>query len=145
MKKQSSAKTRTSGAVGETHLVFLSHAMYDKWIAETICHMIEKVHRNARVFRDDRDIAGGDSIPTAIKEAMRSCDEVVVLLTPESIHRPWVLVEIGMALALERRIVPLLYHVTTDQIPQPIKDPRAFHLNELPQYLEELKQRASKR
>lgn len=69
----------------ESHLVFVSHATYDRWIAIVLCEKLEHRSVGVRTFRDDRDISGGDSIPEAIKEKIRECDELVVLLTPESI------------------------------------------------------------
>lgn len=68
------------------HLVFVSHATYDKWIAKVLCEKLESVSVGAATFRDDRDIDGGSSIPEAIKGKIRQCSELLVLLTPESIH-----------------------------------------------------------
>jgi len=51
----------------------------------------------ATSFRDDRDINVGDSIPDSIRTAIQVSRELVVLLTPDSIERPWVLQEVGAA------------------------------------------------
>ena len=51
-----------SRKAGEKYRVFVSHARADKWIARTICDMIDAIP-GAKSFRDDRDIEGGDSIP----------------------------------------------------------------------------------
>lgn len=93
---QSTSSPRTS------YSVFLSHATHDKWIARTICEKIESA--GGTTFRDDRDIQGGDRIPESIRNSIQTSDEVIVLLTPESIARQWILLEIGMAYATERRI-----------------------------------------
>lgn len=119
--------------------VFLSHATYDKWIARVLCEKIEAV--GATVFRDDRDIEGGEAIPAAIRKAIRETNEVVVLLTPESIQRQWVLIELAMASMAEKRIVPLLNHVDAAEIPGIIRDARGFELNDLDSYLADLSQR----
>src|SRR3982750_4739216 len=75
--------------------VFISHATADKWLAVTLCEKIEAA--GAATFRDDRDIKGGDSIPREIFRQIRLSNEFLVLLTPASIARPWVLIEIGAA------------------------------------------------
>jgi hypothetical protein len=79
----------------KNYVVFLSHATADKWLAKTLCEKIESV--GAQTFRDDRDIAGGDDIPDSIRDAIEQCNEIVVLLTPASVNRTWVLMEIGAA------------------------------------------------
>ena len=138
------AKKRVKRASKPKYQVFVSHASDDKWIATTFCEKIEAV--GATTFRDDRDINGGDSIPEAIRTEIQRSSELVVLLTPESVHRPWVLLEIGAAWGRRRdyRIVPILCHVTFDAIPDIIKGKKAFHLNEFDQYLKELEKRVKK-
>ena len=75
--------------------VFLSHATADKWLAKTLCEKIEET--GAKTFRDDRDIAGGDDIPDEIRDNIFRSSEFLVLLTPESVDRRWVNMEIGAA------------------------------------------------
>ena len=112
-------------------------------MAKILCEKIEAC--NAQTFRDDRDIQGGDDIPEKIQEKIRQCDEFVVLLTPESVARPWVLLEIGMAVILRKRVVPILQHVDVNPIPDMIKSVRNFDFNDLERYLTQLARRAVKR
>ena len=124
--------------------VFVSHATADKWIATTFCEKIDAT--GASTFRDDRDISGGDDIPETIRIQIKQSRELVVLLTPESVDRAWVLLEVGAAWGWRRdyRIVPVLCHVTVDAIPDIIKGKKAFHLNEFDLYLKELQKRVRK-
>ncbi len=131
--------TRSSTNKASEYCVFISHATHDKWIAKVICEKIEEL--GVQTFRDDRDIQGGDNIPDAIKAAIRSCDEMLILLTPVSIKRIWVTLEIGMASMVERRIVPILYHIDADQIIGIISDNRGYRLDEFDDYLTGLEQR----
>jgi len=124
--------------------VFVSHATADKWIATTFCEKIEAT--GASTFRDDRDIDGGDDIPEEIRSQIKQSREFVVLLTPESVDRQWVLLEVGAAWGWRKdyRIVPVLCHVTVDAIPDIIKGKKAFQINEFNQYLKELQKRVRK-
>ena len=81
MKKRGgkAAKSRTI----PSYRVFVSHATHDKWIAKILCEKMQA--HGATVFRDDRDIEGGESIPERICDEIEACDELVVLLTPESV------------------------------------------------------------
>jgi len=129
-----------SGAVG-SYLVFVSHATADKWIAKTICEKIESV--GVATFRDDRDIDGGDDIPEKIRREIIRSNEVLVLLTPESVDRPWVLLEAGAAWGRRQnaRITAVLCHVKVDTIPDLIKSKKAVSINAFDEYLQQLKQR----
>jgi TIR domain len=116
--------------------VFMSHATADKWIACILCEKVEAV--GAVTFRDDRDIAGGEDIPTRLREEIIGADEILVLLTPNSITRPWVLVEIGCAWGHARRMVPILYNVTVEDIPALLRATKAIDLNAVNDYLNEV-------
>src|ERR1022692_4855339 len=121
--------------------VFVSHATADKWLAKTLCEKIEE--SGASTFRDDRDIDGGDDIPERIRLAIKRSNELVVLLTPNSVDRPWVMFEVGAAWGRggALRIVPILYQVEVDTIPAIIKSKKAIHLNECDAYFAEVKAR----
>lgn len=110
--------------------IFVSHATADKWLATTLCEKLELA--GATTFRDDRDINGGDDIPERIRLEIKRSRELVVLLSPESINRPWVLLEVGAAWGWSKsiRIVPILCHVNVDPIPGMIKSKKAITLNE---------------
>ena len=138
--KKSAKKARRNPA----YQVFVSHATADKWIATTFCEKIDAT--GATSFRDDRDINGGDSIPETIRTEIQVSRELVVLLSPDSIERPWVLLEVGAAWGRRKnyRIVPVLCHVSFDAIPDIIEGKKAFHINDFDKYLTELKRRVKK-
>src|SRR3954467_3491743 len=95
-KRPSSGKTSSSSEENPLgYQVFVSHATSDKWIAKTICEKLESI--GAVTFRDDRDINGGDDIPDEIRKQIKKSRELVVLITPHSVGRPWVLLEVGGA------------------------------------------------
>ena len=119
--------------------VFVSHATADKWVARVICERIEST--GAVTFRDDRDIAGGDDIPDSIREAIDSSEEMVVLLTPASVHRPWVLMEVGAAWQRGMRIIGIRQHIEIEPIPAMLQSKKIVDLNDFDQYLDELVKR----
>jgi len=94
----------------------------------------------ATTFRDDRDINGGDDIPETIRKEIKRSRELVVLLTPQSVNRPWVLLEVGAAWGWSKhlRITAILYHVQIDAIPAMIQSKKAYNLNDFEQCLREI-------
>jgi hypothetical protein len=138
-------KTSKSQKTKSRYQVFVSHATTDKWLATTICEKIETT--GASSFRDDRDIRGGDDIPDEIRRQISRSAEILVLLTPESVNRQWVLLEVGAAWGRRRRfpIVAILCHVQFDQIPDMIRSKKAYSLNEFDSYLSDLSERLSKK
>jgi len=141
MAKKSKTTVQSSEA-GKPYQVFISHATADKWLAVTICEKIEQL-TGASTFRDDRDILGGDDIPDEIRRQIKQSSEMVVLLTPDSVNRQWVLLEVGAAWGSSKRarITVVMNHVSVDPIPDMIKNKKAIRLNEFDHYLHELAQR----
>lgn len=120
--------------------MFVSHATADKWIAINLCKQIEAC--GATTFRDDRDIRGGDNIPSEVFRQIKRSREFLVLITPASHQRPWVLMEIGAACVCdELRIVPIMYNAAADVIPAMIHQNKGYSLNDFDQYLGELTSR----
>jgi len=138
MAKTKATRTRRPS---KPYQVFISHATSDKWIAKVLCDKIESA--GAITFRDDRDIAGGDDIPEEIRRQIKESREMVVLLTPESVGRIWVALEVGGAWCWSKsvRILLVMYHVAVDPIPDMIKNKKAISLNDFDQYLSELQER----
>src|SRR6187551_68839 len=119
------ANRQGSRGVENGYQIFVSHATADKWIAKVLCEKLESV--GATTFRDDRDIDGGDDIPEEIRRQIKRSKEVVVLLTPRSINRQWVTLEVGAAWGWSKhmRITMIMCHVSVDPIPDMIKNKKA--------------------
>lgn len=132
------AKRKSQDRRRPKYQVFVSHATADKWLAEQICEKIESA--GATTFRDDRDIHGGDDIPEEIRKQIKLSRELVVLLTPESVNRAWVLLEVGAAWGFSKRmrITAVMCHTPIDTIPDMIKSKKAIGINEMKAYLNEL-------
>jgi hypothetical protein len=113
--------------------VFVSHATADKWIAKVLCEKLEAA--GATTFRDDRDINGGDDIPEKIWEGIKQSRELLLVLTPESVSRPWIHMELGVALSNKLRIVVVRCHMNVEALPESIKSRKSIHLNDFDDYL----------
>lgn len=95
-----------------------------------------------KTFLDEKDIEGGESIPASIRRNVQQCNEFIVLLSRNSIDRPWVLIEVGAAWVLEKRIVAITDKVTPEEMPDIITPYKAIDLNNFDEYLEQLLKRA---
>ncbi len=116
--------------------IFISHSSKDKWAARRIAKDIEELGHEA--FLDEKDIVTGDAIDVSIRQNLKGSDHFLLLLSPASLNSPWVLVELGGAVALEKRIVPILLYVGANEVPQVINLKLARDINEIDRYYDEL-------
>ena len=124
------------------YTVFISHSSKDKWIARQIARLIEEL--DVQTFLDEKDIEGGDRIPDSIRNSIQNCDELLVLMSQYSVDRPWVLIEIGAAWGLEKRVVPIIDKIAPGQMPDILVPQKAIDLNDLDTYLVELEKRVQR-
>lgn len=120
--------------------IFVSHSSTDKWAARQICKELEA--RSIDVFLDEKNIESGDSIDDAVDQHLVECDELLLLVSPASLSSAWVLIEVGGARALKKRLVPILLHVGANELPAPISRGLARDINELDRYLDEAETRS---
>jgi WD40 repeat protein len=90
--------------------VFLSYANEDR---ETM----EKIRRSLRresitVWTNTTDIQTGEAFELAIKRGIEQADNVVYLLSPDSVNSTYCQLELNYALSLNKRIIPLLVRET---------------------------------
>lgn len=130
------------------YTVFISHASVDRWVAGQIAKELRLL--GAQCFLDSHAIETGDPIDERLREALHAADELLVLLTPAALERPYVWIEIGAAWGAGKRIAGILYGTTTAQLADRDGTPAFMtgillrDLNvDFARYTEELKQRLS--
>src|SRR5260370_9812489 len=122
--------------------VFISHCHQDRWIAKQCVRLIEEGGAGRiQAFLDEKDIQGGQSIAGSIRTSIQGCDEFVVLLSPYSKDRPWVLIEVGAAWGLGKPIIAIVDKVGPKELPDIMNLNKALSLNDFDQYLSQFMQR----
>ncbi len=126
-------------------LVFISHAATDTWVAKRISEQLESC--GARTFLDEAHISVGDDFEERILNALDHANELLVILTPWSLKRPFVWSEAGAAWGKRIPIIGVVYGLTPDEvlthadIPIFMKRREFIDINELDKYLAGLRER----
>src|ERR1041385_7667216 len=123
--------------------VFLSHSSKDKWIARRIADDLDKI--GVTSFLDEKDITTGESIDESIRVHLGGSNDFLLLLSPASIASHWVLIELGGALALKKRVIPILVYVGVNDVPKAISLKLARDISDIEKYYEELASRTGRK
>jgi hypothetical protein len=118
---------------------FISHSSRDKWIARKLSEEITEL--GCETFLDEKDIETGETIDEEIHSHLHDCDDFLLLLSPDSIKSHWVLIELGGALALRKRIVIILLYLSPNDIPPPISKYLARDINDIDRYYGEVRKK----
>lgn len=129
------------------YLTFISHSGEDTWVAKKLSHDLQSAGSNT--FLDEAEIAVGANFENDILSALRTADELVVLITPWALKRPYVWLEIGAAWLKGIPIIAILHGVTASEfqekanVPVALKQRNLLPLNSVERYLGELTDRVN--
>lgn len=111
----------------ETKQVFISHCDKDKEIAELLALTMEGLSNGKIKFwfssdkRPDRGLQGGDIFCSKIIESLESSNATIILISPRSMARPWVLFESGLAQGMANHVVkPVFIGIEPNNTIQPL-------------------------
>jgi TIR domain len=94
--------------------VFISHSSKDTWVATQIASQVRST--GAETFLDEADIEHGHDFDDEIVKASKLCTELLLLLTPWSVERPYIWLEIGFFRHDNKRIVGVLHGLKAENI-----------------------------
>src|SRR5438034_4085576 len=89
--------------------VFISHSLKDLGLARTIAKGLNK--EGLDVWLAENEILPGDNWAERVSNALKECDAMVALLTPDALDNANVQWEMGFALgnkAYRQRLIPIL-------------------------------------
>ncbi|MEK6302007.1 MAG: toll/interleukin-1 receptor domain-containing protein [Acidobacteriota bacterium] len=123
-------------------LVFISHSSRDTWIARQIARHISNA--GATPFLDEADVEVGEDFEQNILSFLDRAHELVVLLTPWSLDRPYVWAELGAAWSRRIPIIGILVGMTATElqlregIPLFLKKRDLLDINQIGLYFQQL-------
>jgi hypothetical protein len=98
--------------VGDAYACHICYASENEPFARLAEMMLKEAGYD--VWRDERKLHAGEEWRTAIDEAIKNCDAMAVVITPESCASKYVTYEWAFALGYGTKVIPLL--VTTAEV-----------------------------
>ncbi len=117
--------------------IFISYSTDDRWIAGKIREDLEKIRSPTVIVKVliAEDFEPGEDFVQKITAAIRSCDEVLLLVSPSSLESSWVGKEEYAAIALGKKLVPILMGgVSENELPTELSSLNARDLNNIEEY-----------
>jgi hypothetical protein len=114
--------------------IFISYCHKDVKVANDLARRLEKA--GLKCFVAPHVIEPGNPIDDEVFQAIRDCKEICVLWTESSLLSYWVHTEWGAARVLNKKIVGVLYGITAEKLPGPLRMNQVveFHDEDLGEY-----------
>jgi nucleoside 2-deoxyribosyltransferase len=121
------------------HKIFISSSVRDSDLAHDLAKRLDKA--GLKAITPAENIDAGENIKSKIKEELRKADEVIVILTNNSLDSQWLLFEMGYATSLDKHVTPLIQGVEPDELPEIIRQMNYIKYADLDEYIAKLQQR----
>ncbi|MFT8799525.1 toll/interleukin-1 receptor domain-containing protein [Acetobacter orientalis] len=112
--------------------VFISHITRENKIASSLKSEIDdSLLGGVQVFQssDPNSIGMGDNWLKVIDQNLNTCDALILLVSPESVDRPWINFEFGAAWARRISVIPIVHSgMTLGKLPIPMSLQQGFEL-----------------
>lgn len=100
--------------------IFIAHSSSSRGWARDFAEAMRE--SGVDVWFDELSIKPGDSISDSIEEGLRGSDIVVLLVDKESLVKPNFFFELGAALGMDKKIVPIVSEdFETSKLPLPVQ------------------------
>lgn len=119
-----------------TKTIFLSHNAKDKPLADIVANTLKltSIGQIKTWFSSDDSIDGGfnagDNWYSEIHQKAENSDILIALITPNSIDRPWLYYEAGLAKGYKKTVVPICIGIKRENIKSPLKELQAYQLTD---------------
>lgn len=95
--------------------VFISHTHKDSDLAMDLARRLKET--GVKVFPVEKSAVNGESVITTVNLGLEKADEVIVIVTDSSVNSPGLNSQMGAALALEKRLTPIVVGIEEDELP----------------------------
>ena len=95
--------------------VFISYTHRDSDLAMDMAHRLKEA--GVEVFPVEKSAVNGESLITTVNRGLREADGVIVIVTDSSVNSPGLNSQMGAALALGKRITPIVVGIDADDLP----------------------------
>jgi hypothetical protein len=115
--------------------IFISHATANAGLATVLAEAFERLGATTFLASRAGDIRADEDWLRGIERALEGADAYVVLLTPESVLRPWVNFEAGAAWFSKKQLLFLrIQALPAGDIPLPVSARQVYALDDVGQF-----------
>ena|ERR1700674_4937237 len=122
--------------------IFISYARLDRDLAEDLRSRLENVSDDITLVSPETQ--PGHDWSAALLSQLKKADEILVLLTPNSLQSSNVLLAVGAGIGLQKKIIPIVVGLDAAALPGWVRETPFVRYSDLNTYLLELVQKGGK-
>lgn len=123
-----------------SYKVFISSTQKDSDLARDLARRLESAGVTA-VSVDETP--AGARFKATIDRSLREADELVLIVSPDSVNSPSLMFEMGAAFFARKHVTPVLVGIDPSELPTPLKHVPSVKYSDLQDYISEIAKRAT--
>lgn len=116
--------------------VFISASHKDRDLARDLSRRLKEV--NVQVTYSELTLFAGSNYEETFMKLLKHADEIIVILTSNSIDNLWMMFEMGAASSLRKKITPVVVGLEKQELPPVIKQLKYIRYDKLSEYISEI-------
>lgn len=120
--------------------VFISSTLKDIDLAKDLANRLKNA--GIEVYSVDKTAVPGEAIFNRITTDLSRADEVMIILTDDSVRNQNLMFEMGAASSLRKRVTPVVVGLEPGNLPPLIKQMNYVQYPDIGKYIADLKERA---
>src|SRR5436305_7593223 len=116
--------------------IYISSSQRDSDLAHDLAKRLDKP--GLQVMTPAGSVDGEDNIKNKVTEELRKADEIIMILTKNSVDSQWLLFELGYATSLGKHVTPLIQGIESEELPDIIKQMEYVKYSDLDKYISTL-------
>ena len=122
------------------HKVFISASHKDRDLARDLEHRLHDA--GVPVIYSELTLSAGSNYEKDFLNLLKSADEIIVILSSNSVDNFWTMYEIGAASSLRKKVTPVVVGLDDKELPPVIKQLEHIRYDELSDYISKLERTA---
>lgn len=122
------------------HKVFISASHKDRDLARDLEHRLRDA--GVPVIYSELTLSAGSNYEKDFMNLLRSADEIIVILSSNSVDNFWTMYGIGAASSLRKKVTPVVVGLEDKELPSVIKQLQHIRYDELSDYISKLERTA---
>ncbi|HEY8022171.1 MAG TPA: toll/interleukin-1 receptor domain-containing protein [Thermoanaerobaculia bacterium] len=123
-----------------SYKVFISAAQEDRDIVQDLGRRLRNAGDGVRLLEPEHAV--GEDFSKAILKSIEEADEVIPLVTRESLTSRWLFLEMGAALSQHKRVTPVVLGLEPEELPPMVREIRYVKYSDVGAYLPQIAKRA---
>ncbi|OLD25651.1 MAG: hypothetical protein AUJ04_07200 [Acidobacteria bacterium 13_1_40CM_3_55_6] len=119
--------------------VFISSSYKDRDLARDVARRVKEAGVSVT---SEVTLSAGSEYEKIIMDQLKNADEIIVILSGNSVDNLWMMFEIGAASSLRKKITPVVVGLEQEELPPVIKQLKYIRYNEVSDYISKLERGA---